>query len=232
MGGEFDDTQRWMVHFRQKSAKGTNHPLADWFNNYMTEYLKTGNLNHIIASHTGNAITSPITTIDYMLKYPDVLASQVFKRKDKNEAPFYFAMQNPWKDLDIITIHSFSAKPLNRAYQVCPMANAVSRKMKRFAIHATSNPIRISSLGEAASKGGVTINKNGDWNQILFSLRFDKNEWITNADSYNNLSPTLQTKFVNIQGTNNYILNAHDLVSDAIDFMDDVVSDFEARNLL
>lgn len=232
LGGEFDGTPRWMVHFRKKFEKNDNRPLKDWFNSYMNEYQKTGNLSTIITANTGNAIVSPATVVDYMLKYPDVLASQVYWRKEINEAPFYFAMQNPWKDLDIITIHSFSATPLNRAYQTCPMANAVARKMKRFDNYSTSNPRRMTCVGEAASKEGIIINKAGDWNNTLFKLWFDKFEWKTDADSYNNLSQILQTKFANVPGTNEYILNANDLISDVVDFMNEVVSDFEIKKML
>lgn len=232
LGGEFDGTPRWMVHFRQKPAKNTKHPLEDWFNSYIAEYQKLGNINNIIAAHTGKAIKSPQTTVDYMLKYPDVLASQVYRRKVRDAAPFYFAMQNPWKDLDIITIHSFSATPLNRAHQTCPLANAVARKMKRFDNYYTSEPRRMTYVGEAASKEGIKINKNGDWNQLLFYLKFNKYEWMTNADSYNNLPQILQAKFIKKSNTNDYTLNVQDLVSEVVDFMNDVVSYFEVRKLL
>ena len=232
LGGEFDGTPRWMVHFRQKSANKTNHPLRNWFNSFIAEYQKENNLNNIIAAHTGNSIKTPNHAVDYLLKYDDVLASQVYWRKDKNAAPFYFAMQNPWKDLDIITIHSFSATPLNRAYQTCPMANAVARKMKRFDYYYNSEPRRMTYRGEAASKEGIIINKNGDNNQQLFYLKFNKNEWMTNADSYNNLSQELQVAFHKISGTNDYKLNLQDLVSDVVDFMDAVVSHFENKKLL
>lgn len=230
MGGEFGQTPRWMVHFRQKSPKNTKHPLDDWFCKYISEYQKQGNLNNIISSKTGNAIDSPNTVSDYMLKYPDILASQVYWLPDKNFAPFYFAMQNPWNDLDIITIHSFSTAPLNRAYQTCPMANAVAVKMNKFKKYFDNK--RISNIGEGASKEGIIINKDGDWNHILFTLWFNKFEWMTNLEFYNQLSQDLQEKFSRGTNADDYILNTTDLIADTIEFMNSVVSEFEKRGLL
>lgn len=231
LGGEFEGTPRWMVHFRQKSQKNSKHLLDDWFCNYMNEYLKIGNLDNIISSKTGKAINSPNTIRDYMLKYPDVLASQVYWRNDQNLAPFYFAMQDPWNDMDIITIHSFSTAPLNRAYQTCPMANAVARKIKNFKKYADSDLKRISSVGEASSKAGIIINKDGDWTSILFILWFNKTEWMTNLESYNNISLNLQAKFKQ-KSDGDYILEATDLIADASEFMNSVVTEFEKEGLL
>ncbi len=231
MGGEFDGTPRWMVHFRQKTTKNANHPLASWVNSYVSAYQGNGSISDIIETHI-NAIKSPKSPVEYMIKYPDVLASQVYWRKERNNAPFYFAMMNPWMDLDIITIHSFSSTPLNRAYQTCPMANAVARSMQKFMFYSNSQPKRMTSVGECASKEGIIINKDGDWNNSLFTLWFNRNEWMTDANSYNNLSPALQAKFINVSGTNEYILNVQDLISDVVELMDSVVSDFEVRNLL
>lgn len=234
MGGEFEKTPRWMVHFRQKIQKNSKHPLDDWFCKYMTEYKEQGSLDKIISNKTGSAICSPSTVWDYMLKYPDILASQVYWRNDQNSAPFYFAMQNPWNDLDIITIHSFSKAPLNRAYQTCPMANAVAIKINNFKKYSddNANPKRISSVGEGASKAGIVINKDGDWNHVLFILWFNKFEWMTNSSCYNHLSPNLQAKFSHGTNADDYILDTTDLIADAIEFMNSVVTEFEKNGLL
>lgn len=233
LGGEFDGTSRWMVHFRQKSTTPDNkHPLEDWFCAYMEEYVKNGDLDNIIKSHTDKAVVSPSKPVDYMLKYPDVLASQVYWRKEPNSAPFYFAMQNPWNDLDMITIHSFSRSPLNKAYQTCPMVNAVARGMKDFEKYASCNPSRMSSISEAATKASLVINKDGDWNNLLFYLHFRQHEWITNEESFNSLPSDLKGQFIHDPETNYYKLNVQDWIADTIDFMDKVVSEFESSKVL
>ena len=81
-------------------------------------------------------------------------------------------------------------------------------------------------------KEGIIINKDGDWNHILFTLWFNKFEWMTNLEFYNQLSQDLQEKFSRGTNADDYILNTTDLIADTIEFMNSVVSEFEKRGLL
>lgn len=103
----------WDVVFRTKESQS----IKEAINSIICRYCKGESCLDQITK-----IDYPKAPIDYLLKYDDVLCAQVpWRSEDPNDAFFFFAMQNPWMDLDMISIHSYSGNPLAAAYQVCPM---------------------------------------------------------------------------------------------------------------
>ena len=229
LGGEFNDkTKRWMVHFRKKYDAMS--PLDGWVLRYVKAFMQENDLNLLITKY----IPSDKHSVSYyMLKYPDVLASQVFWRDNCNSAPFYFAMMKPWENLDMIAIHSFSNHPLNMAYQVCPMANAVVRRIKRYKKYNVAK--RMGCTGQFAYKEGIVINKHpNDWDILVFSMKFGSNEWILPKETFDRLPASLQGKLER-NDENSYILRQTedmDLVEVAVDFVDKVIDEFERTGIL
>lgn len=227
LGGEFKGTQRWMVHFRKKYDSSS--PLDDWMVRYVDAFSQENDLNKIVVKHIPNDRHS---VVYYMLKYPDVLASQLYWMKEYCQAPFYFAMMRPWEDLDMITIHSFSGHPLNNAYQVCPMANAVARKIDRFGKYDQAR--RIGYFGRYADKLGITINEYPNrWDKSIFYMCFGRMAWMLYKDTYDNLPSSLQNELQ--QEGDCYVLNQtenKDLIEVAVDFVNKVIDNFEQRGLL
>lgn len=228
LGGEFKGTKRWMVHFRKKYD--ATSPFDAWVLRYVNAFSQENDLNLLITKHTPSDKHS---VSYYMLKYPDVLASQVFQRKDRNEAPFYFAMKKPWENLDMIAIHSFSNHPLNMAYQVCPMANAVVRRINRYKKYNVAK--RMGCTGQFAYKQGILINEYpGDWEKIIFSMRFGSNEWILPKETFDRLPVSLQEKLER-NDENSYMLRQtddKDLVEVAVNFVDKAIDEFERTGVL
>ena len=227
LGSEFRGTPRWMVHFRKKYD--TPSPLDSWMRRYVEAFSQVGDLAAIVAQQMP---TDRHSVLYYMLKYSDVLAAQVYWRKDANQAPFYFAMMKPWENLDMIAIHSFSSRPLNNAYQVCPMANAVVRRVGRFAKYREKR--RMEYSGQFAYKSGILINEfpNG-WDKIIFEMDFNEWEWLLPVETYSRLSPSLQEKLIPYEG--NYALcqsEDKDLVEVAVDFINKVIDEFEQSHTL
>ena len=230
VGGEFNGTKRWMVHFRKKYD--ATSPFDAWVLEYVKAFTQENDLNVLIAKHMPSDKHS---VSYYMVKYPDVLASQVFWRNDRNDAPFYFAMMKPWANLDMIAIHSFSNRPLNNAYQVCPMSNAVVHKISRFKKYNSAR--RMGYTGQFAYKQGILINEYpGRWDEdeIIFSMRFGSNEWILSTETFGRLPVSLQEKLER-KDENNYILcqtEDKDLVEVAVNFVDKVIDEFEQVGIL
>lgn len=228
LGGEFKGTKRWMVHFRKKYD--ATSPLDDWVLRYVKAFLQENDLNLLIMKHMPSDKNS---VSYYMLKYSDVLASQVFWGNDYNSAPFYFAMKKPWKDLDMIAIHSFSNRPLNMAYQVCPMSNAVVRRINRYKKYNVAK--RMGCTGQFAYKEGIVINKHpNDWDILVFSMKFGSNEWILPKETFDRLPASLQGKLER-NDENSYILRQTedmDLVEVAVDFVDKAIDEFERTGIL
>ena len=228
LGGEFGGISRWMVHFRKKYD--STSPLDAWMSRYVEAFAQQKDLNEIIAQH---APTDKYSVAYYMVKYPDMLASQVYWRNNYNRAPFYFAMKKPWANLDMITIHSISSRPLNNAYQVCPMANAVARRIGRYRKYNEAK--RMGYAGRSADKNGILINESPKaWDKIAFSMRFGSDGWILPAETYNRLPSLLQQK-LEPQDENNYMLRQtddKDLIEVAVDFVDKVLDEFERTGLL
>lgn len=227
LGGEFKGTQRWMVHFRKKYDSSS--PLDAWMMRYVEAFSQESDLNQIVVKHMPNDKHS---VVYYMLKYPDVLASHIDRRKDYSQAPFYFAMMRPWADLDMITIHSFSGHPLNNAYQVCPMVNAVVRQIDRFEKYNQAR--RIGYVGQYADKAGITINEypNG-WDRSIFYMHFGRMAWLLYKETYDRLPSSLQNELQ--QEGDCYVLNQtedRDLIEVAVDFVNKVIDNFEQRGLL
>lgn len=228
LGGLFKGTSRWMVHFRKKYDAAS--PFNAWTMRYVEAFSQENNLNTLMEKHMP---TDKHSVAYYLLKYPDILASQVFWKDDRNNAPFYFAMMSPWENLDMITLHSFSSRPLNNAYQVCPMANAVARKITRFKKY--NNAKRMGYSGQFANKQGIVVNEypNG-WDKIVFSMKFGLNEWILSTGTPYKLPVSLQEE-LEMRNENCYILHQtddKDLVEVAVDFLDKVIDDFEHTGLL
>ena len=227
LGGEYKGTPRWMTHFRRKYDGAS--PLNAWMMRYVEAFSQESGLDALVAHRIP---ADPHSVEYYMLKYPDVLAAQVHWRNDRNHAPFYFAMMRPWEDMDMIAIHSFSSRPLNNAYQVCPMANAVARKVDRFGKYKSAN--RMWYSGQFADKHGITINEypNG-WDKIIFAMCFGDWEWLLPQETFDRLSPSLQEELY--WDGDNYVLKqpeGKDLVEAAVDFLNKVLDDFEQRGLL
>ena len=227
LGGEFNGTPRWAAHFRKKYDAAS--PLNIWMMRYVEDFSRENDLNVLVSQR----IPADRHSVGYyLLKYPDVLAAQVYWRNDPNYAPFYFAMMRPWEDLDMIAIHSFSSRPLNNAYQVCPMANAVARKIDRYRKYNDAR--RMGNSGQFADKAGIVINEypNG-WDNIIFAMGFDAWEWLLPQETFDRLPPSLQEE-LHWDG-DRYVLEQpedKDLVETAVDFMNKVLDDFEQRGLL
>lgn len=228
LGGEHRRNQRWMVHFRKK-YNGVS-PLDAWMRDYVNAFMQENDLNVLVAQHI------PVDNHSvryYMLKYSDVLASQVYWRNDSNDAPFYFAMKKPWENLDMITIHSFSNRPLNNAYQVCPMANAVVHRISRFKKYNSAR--RIGYAGQFAHKQGIVINEYpNDWDKVIFSMCFGSIEWVLPMETFDRLPASLQEKLER-KDEHNYMLrqtNDKDLIEVAVDFVDKVIDEFEQIGIL
>lgn len=229
LGGEYGGRSRWMVHFRKKYDSVS--PLDAWMEKYVEACSKVNDLNTVIAQ---NVPADRKSVEYYMLKYPDIIASQVFWRDDRQKAPFYFAMMNPWNDMDMITIHSFSSRPLNNAYQTCPMANAVARKIgDRFEKY--HNAGRIGYSGQSAYKNGFIINAHPHgWDRVIFAMYFGSWEWYLGQETYDCLPSSLQEK-LNKQDDGHYVLcqtENQDLVEVAADFINSVIDYFESENIL
>ena len=227
LGGEFNGTPRWAAHFRKKYDAAS--PLNIWMMRYVEDFSRENDLNVLVSQR----IPADRHSVGYyLLKYPDVLAAQVYGRDNRNHAPFYFAMMRPWEDLDMIAIHSFSSRPLNNAYQVCPMANAVARKIDRYRKYNDAR--RMGNSGQFADKAGIVINEypNG-WDNIIFAMGFDAWEWLLPQETFDRLPPSLQEE-LHWDG-DRYVLEQpedKDLVETAVDFMNKVLDDFEQRGLL
>lgn len=227
LGGEFNGTPRWAAHFRKKYDAAS--PLNIWMMRYVEDFSRENDLNVLVSQR----IPADRHSVGYyLLKYPDVLAAQVYWRNDPNYAPFYFVMMRPWEDLDMIAIHSFSSRPLNNAYQVCPMANAVARKIDRYRKYNDAR--RMGNSGQFADKAGIVINEypNG-WDNIIFAMGFDAWEWLLPQETFDRLPPSLQEE-LHWDG-DRYVLEQpedKDLVETAVDFMNKVLDNFEQRGLL
>lgn len=227
LGGEYKGTPRWMVHFRRKYDGAS--PLDAWMMRYVEAFSQESDLDALVAQRMP---ADPHSVEYYLLKYPDVLAAQVYGRDNRNHAPFYFAMMHPWEDMDMIAIHSFSSRPLNNAYQVCPMANAVARKVDRYKKYSAAR--RIGNSGQFANKAGIFISEypNG-WDKTIFAMGFDAWKWLLPQETFDRLSPSLQEELY--WDGNNHVLKqpeGKDLVEAAVDFLNKVLDDFEQRGLL
>lgn len=226
LGGEYKGTPRWMVHFRKKYDAVS--PFNAWMMRYVEAFSRENDLDAIVAQHMPD---DPHSVAYYLLKYPDILAAQVPWRDNRNHAPFYFAMRRPWKDMDMIAIHSFTSRPLN-AYQVCPMANAVAREISRFKKYNEAK--RMWYSGQFADKHGITIDEYPNvWDKIIFTMCFGAWEWLLPQETRDLLSPSLQEE-LQCDG-DHYVLKqakGKGLVETAVDFLNKVLDDFEQRGLL
>ena len=225
IGGNFGGLSRWEVHFRKNENK-----LGTWINNYVKAYIQSPNIQDLIDAEKEKIREFPKTIRDYMLKYEQVVAAQLRSPNEKDYAPFYFAMPNPWQDMDAIVIHSFSSRPLGNSYQTCPMANAVARNTSNF------DKKHMGWTGHGSNKEGIKI-YNGDWSKIYFSIYFAENEWRV-TEGYSLLSSGLQNHLEGMtkeDGTIYYRLlpiNNRDLIESATDFIQEVVSEFKKKGIL
>lgn len=218
----------WDVHFRKDDNE---NKISKWVTNYVESYSKMPNVKAIINTERNKICIKPMCMRDYMLKYEHVLAAQVWWHNNVEEAPYYYAMPNPWKDMDAIVIHSFSNRPLGNAYQTCPMTNAVARIMSNY------DTSHMGYAGQGSSKSGLYIH-DGNGEKIYFSMRFDKSEWLVKADYYSTLSPNLQSKLV--VNTKDHekvvyyrlIQENDDLIETAVDFMDNVVKELKLKGII
>lgn len=230
IGSSFNGTDHWMVHFRAKEKALDNEKDMDkWSQEYVNAFIKYGDIETAISQQ----IPQPLTTLkDYMLKYDDILAAQVWWRKDKNSAPFYYAMPHPWEDFDMIAIHSFSSRPLGNSYQTCPMVNAVVRQLSDYSQLIENG--QLGHCGHGATKGPLLIAKSGDWSNPLFSLQLGSKNWHTNSACYGELNQALQGRFTQHPvNSGDYILtiaNNRDLISEAVDLLNSVIVFFKETN--
>lgn len=228
LGSEFKGVKRWMVHFRRKYDSIS--PLDGWMMKYVESYTATGgDIDMIIAQHTP---ANKTLVAYYMLNYPDALAAQVNWNGERDKAPFYFAMKNRWADMDMITIHSFSNRPLNNAFQVCPMVNAAIHKIVNFKKYNEGR--RIGYAGQHSYKQGIVINEAVNrWDKIIFGLSFAQKEWKLRSGCYDKLPNSLQKELSQIG--DEYVLNMtddKDLIQVAVDFINRVIEEFEQRRIL
>ena len=211
-----------MVHFRRKYD--TASPFNAWMKRYVEAFSQENNIETLVTQHIP---TDKHSTAYYLLKYPDMLAAQVSWKADRNQAPFYFAMMKPWEDLDMIAIHSFSSHPLNNAYQVCPMANAVAHKMDRFKKY--NDERRIGYSGQFANKAGIVINEfRNAWDKIIFSMCFGSWDWIVTKGLDQLPASLLEELHWNGEYYALEQNESKDLVETAVDFMNKVLDDLGA----
>ena len=218
---------RWEVHFRKNDAE-----LSKWLSTYMNAFMELKDIRAIIAHQRKEIEAHPTSLRDYMLKYEEVMAAQTYWRNNKDEAPFYYAMPNPWNDMDVIVIHSFSDRPLGNSYQTCPMTNAVARLMK----HYDSTHMGYSGVG--ARKAGIMIH-NGDWSNVYFTLYFNQYEWCVPTQDYDLLSTELKTQLSPVVKADGEVLQyillpteGKDLIENACDFVDKVYTLFKEKKLI
>lgn len=205
----------WDVVFRTKESQN----IKEAINSFVCRYCNGESCLDQITK-----IDYPKAPIDYLLKYDDVLCAQVpWRSKDPNDAFFFFAMQNPWKDLDMISIHSYSGNPLAAAYQVCPMTNAVAKRLS----FASMDSFHI--VGHAAEKAGMTfIDKN---ESPVFSLVFCKMEWKISIGN-ELLSQSIRDKYCIDENNLLYATEHKDLIEVAVSFMEDVFQIIQEKKLL
>ena len=226
IGGKFGGLSRWEVHFRKNENK-----LGIWIKNYVKAYIQSPSINDLIDAEKAKIRESPKTIRDYMLKYEQVVAAQLRSPNEKDYAPFYYAMPNPWQNMDAIVIHSFSSRPLGNSYQTCPMANAVARNTSNF------DNKHMGWTGHGSNKEGIRIH-NGDSSKIYFSIYFAKNDWRVTIEDYSRLSSDLQNRLeeiTNEDGTIYYRLlpiNNSDLIESATDFIHEVVLEFKEKGII
>lgn len=205
----------WDVVFRTKESQN----IKEAINSFVCRYCNgESSLEQI------TKIDYPKDPIDYLLKYDDVLCAQVpWRSEDPDDAFFFFAMQNPWMDLDMISIHSYSGNPLAAAYQVCPMTNAVANKLSFVPLDS------FHFVGHAAEKAGMTfIDKN---KRPAFSLVFDKMEWKITIGS-DLLPQSLKDKYSINHNNQLFASEREDLIEIAVCFMEDVFKIIQEKNLL
>jgi hypothetical protein len=216
-----DGVQRWEMHFRMNGGK-----LAPWVEKYVTAFAKVRDVKTLISQAQK---TVPHSVADYMLRYPEIVAAQVYKRKDLNGAPFYYAMPNPWNDFDIIVIHSFSSRPLI-GYNICPMVNAVFRRLS----------FRDEGVcwyeGLNSQKEGIRFHDKDD-NEV-FSFYFFEKEWYV-WRGFNLLSPSLRNLFAPKETDDNgdeywNMLEqpGKDLIEQAVDFLEKVYLLLKKKKLI
>ncbi len=222
IGGE----NRWDVHFRKNEAA-----FGVCLSDYIKAYHRTPDIKSMLDNERMK-IKVPTNMRDYMLKYDSVIGAQLRSQEEINYAPFYYAMPNPWKDMDAIVIHSFSNRPLGNSYQTCPMVNAVVRNMCNY------NNDHMGFAGRGSEKAHIYIH-NGDWSIIFFDMYFTQFDWCVSPDSYNRLSSQLQKKLTPEIGEDTKItcyklLNTPetDLIEAAKEFMENVVNEFKKNDLL
>ena len=225
IGGDFGHLSRWEVHFRKNENK-----LGIWTNNYVKAYINSSDIKDLIDTEKTKIRESPKTIRDYMLKYEQVVAAQLRSPNEKDYAPFYYAMPNPWQDMDAIVIHSFSSHPLGNSYQTCPMANAVARNISNI------DNKYMGWAGHGSNKEGIKIH-NEDWSKTYLSIYFAENEWHV-TEGYSLLSSGLQNRLKGMNkedGTTYYRLlpiNNRDLIESATDFIQEVVSEFKEKGII
>lgn len=218
----------WDVHFRKDDNE---KKISKWVTDYVESYSKMPDVKDIIDTERNKICQNPSSMRDYMLKYKHVLAAQIWWHNNVEEAPYYYAMPNPWKDMDAIVIHSFSVRPLGKGYQTCPMTNAVARMMSNY------DSSHMGYAGQGSWKGGLSIH-DGNWEKVYFSMGFEKTNWIVKADYYSILSPDLQKKLVAYSKDNEKVLyysliqEQGDLIEMAVGFMEKVVEELKTKGLI
>ena len=223
IGGE----NRWDVHFRKNDSV-----FGIFLYDYVKTYHSTPDIMSIIAHERKNSEKKPVNMRDYMLLYDSVIGAQLRSPEKINFAPFYYAMPNPWKDMDTIVIHSFSNRPLGNSYQTCPMVNAVVRNMCNY------DNNHMGFAGHGSEKAHIYIH-NGDWSTIYFSMYFTQFDWCVSPESYKQLPSQLQEWLNPIVGKDSQVvcyklLNApdKDLIEMAKEFMENVVNYFKKNGII
>ena len=205
----------WDVVFRTKESQN----IKEAVNSLIQRYCNGEALLDQIRT-----VRHPSEPLDYMLKYNDVLCAQVHWRgNNPDDAYFFFAMQNPWKDLDMIAIHSYSGNPLAAAYQICPMVCAVAKKVS---FQGSKSFLR---EGHAAEKAGMRLTDKNE--ETVFEMTFQKMEWKI-TEGIGLIPQEMKCKYSIGEDMLLHSTEQEDLIEIAAHFMEDIYNYLHATNVV
>ena len=198
----------WDVVFRAKESRNIKDSVNSWVSLHCSG---------VSCKEQIPKIGYPSAPVEYMLKYDDILCSQVpWRGGCRDDAFFFFAMKKPWEDLDMISIHSYSGNPLAAAYQVCPMANAVARRLSFFGNDHNGS---FGFVGFASNKEGLYF-ENANHERV-FEMKFGKMEWVI-GDGFDMIPQPIHDKYGVGESKVLHATEEKDLVEIAVCFIEDI----------